>query len=162
MSAVLACVAALCLATCLHVEHRHSMRSSGFLSVWVTLSVILDGTIARSYCLRPAYHSVGALSATAGAMKLVVMILEEIPKKHYVKDKNTGRPVGKEAISGFWNRTFYLWLNETLYSGFRVVLRVHHLDNLDEIFSSEMLNERFNATWLRGKYLIALTFLPPS
>ena len=85
------------------------MRSSGFLSVWVTLSVVLDGTIARSYCLRSAtYHSVGALAATAGAMKLVIMILEEIPKKNYVKDKDTGKPVGKEAKSGFWNRIFYL------------------------------------------------------
>lgn len=128
------------------------MRSSGFLSVWVTLSVVLDGTIARSYYLRSAaYHNVGALVATTGAMKLIVMILEEIPKKNYAKDKDTGKPIGKEALSGFWNRIFYLWLNQTLYSGFRVILTVDNLDNLENIFSSEALAERFITAWHNGR-----------
>lgn len=60
-------------------------------------------------------------------------------------------PVGKEAMSGFWNRIFYLWLNQTLYSGFRVILNVDNLDNLENIFSSEALAERFNESWRKRK-----------
>lgn len=152
-SAVLALITSLFLAACLFMEHRHSLRSSALLSVWLTCSIIFDGAMARSYFLRENCHDLAAMAVTSAVCKLVTMLLGEVRKTHFVKDPNTGKPAGQEATSGFWSRALYLWLNKTFYTGFKQVLDTDDLDNLGPEFSSEGLLERFNAAWITGRPL---------
>lgn len=127
------------------------MRSTTVLSVWLTCSIAFDGAIARSYFLREDCDDLAAMAVTSAVCKLVTMLLEEVRKTHFVRDPNTGKPVGQEATSGFWSRVLYLWLNRTFFVGFKQVLTIDDLDNLGPEFSSENLLERFNAAWIIGK-----------
>lgn len=127
------------------------------LSIWLTSGIVFDGATARSYFLRSGCDDLGAVTVLAAACKLVIMILEEIPKKKYVKTSNTGTATeeelpGKEAVSGFWNRTLYLWLNETFRAGFKQNLSIDQLDNLGPEFSSKMLSETFQTVWSDGMF----------
>ena len=136
------------------MEHRHSLRSSAFLSVWLTCSIMFDGAMAHSYFLREGFHDLAAMAVTSAVCKLVTMVLGEVRKTHFVKDPNTGKPASsQEATSGFWSRALYLWLNKTLYAGFQKVLDIDDLDNLGPEFSSELLLDRFNRAWATGKLL---------
>lgn len=150
-SAVLACVASLLVGLLVFVEHKHSTQSSGFLSVWLTIGTLLDATTARSYFLRSLRPDLGAVAVAVAATKLVLVVLQEVPKTQYVKDENTGKPLGREARSGFWNRTFYVWINRTLFAGFRSIISIKDLDPLDETFSSTSLVQRFNNVWTKCK-----------
>lgn len=138
----------------LSYEHRYSMRSSAFLSLWLTSYMLFDGAIARSYFLRSGLETVAALSVATAFLKAALVVMEEWPKTHYVKDSTTGKPVGKEASSGFWNRALFLWLNKTLYSGYAMVISYDDLDPLDSVFDSSQLAEKFNAVWQNGTFFL--------
>lgn len=101
--------------------------------------------------MRSEYHALGAVTVSAAALKLVMMVLQEMPKKNIIRDPKTARPVGKEAVSGFWNRTLYVWLNKTFYTGFRALLQPEDLDELGPEFLSELLAEKFNDKWSKSK-----------
>lgn len=127
------------------------MRSSAFLSLWLTSYMLFDGVIARSYLLRSGLGNAAALSVATALLKGALVVMEEWPKTHYVKDSTTGKPVGKEFSSGFWNRALFLWLNKTLYSGYAMVISYDDLDPLDSAFDSSQLADKFDTVWHNGR-----------
>ena len=150
-AASLACAATLLLALLLNFEHRFSTSSSAFMSVWLVASLLCDGAIARSCYLRAGLQSVGSLLVAAAVLKVILTVLEEWPKTNFVKDSNTGKPVARESTGGFWNRTLILWLNKTLYSGYRFVINMDDLDDLDAELKSSTIAATFQEHWEKGK-----------
>ena len=158
-------MSSVCLAGCLFTEHRHSLRSSAILSICLTSGIVFDAATARSYFLRSGCDDLGAVTVLAAACKLAVMILEEIPKNKFAKmpNKETSSEKdspGKEATSGFWNRTLYLWLNETFHAGFKQILCIDQLDKLGPEFSSETLSEAFKTVWPGGMFTFEAADFP--
>lgn len=107
---------------------------------------------SRAYFLRPGYNVFASLSVATGVLKLILLILEEIPKaSRFVPGPHLTS--GSEARSGYWNRTLYVWLNQTLLRGFRKILTVDELGNLGAEFASEYLVSVFLKKWNTGKPL---------
>lgn len=153
-AAALACVATTLLSILLHFEHRRSTSSSAFTAVWLVASLLCDGAIARSCYLRPGLQSVGSLLVCAAVLKLIITVLEEWPKTNFVKDSNTGKPVARESTGGFWNRNLVLWLNKTLFSGYRFVISMDDLDELDADLKSSTIAATFQEHWAKGKLVV--------
>lgn len=145
----LVCVGTLCIVAAVSLEHRHSFRSSALISLYLSLTALLDAVKARSLFLRPRLHAVGGLAAAAAAAKLALVLLQEVSKRTHIKDPALRRSLSKEATSGFWNRSLFLWLNSTFLLGFRTVLRIDDLGSLGDDFSADHLSARFAPVWAK-------------
>ncbi|KAK2601519.1 hypothetical protein QQS21_004904 [Conoideocrella luteorostrata] len=147
----LSCVGAMCIVAVINLEHRHSLRSSSLISLYLGLTLLFDIVKSRSYLLRPGLRVHGGLSAATAVIKLVLVLLEEIPKKEHIRNPKLKESLSKESASGFWNRSLFIWLNSTFLLGFRNILKVDHLGSLGSEFSSEQLTTRFEPIWQRRK-----------
>ncbi|EFZ03270.2 ABC transporter, transmembrane domain, type 1 [Metarhizium robertsii ARSEF 23] len=148
----LVCVGTLCIVAAVSLEHRHSFRSSALISLYLSLTALLDAVKARSLFLRPRLHAVGGLAAAAASAKLALVLLQEVSKRTHIKDPALRRSLSKEATSGFWNRSLFLWLNSTFLLGFRTVLRIDDLGSLGDDFSADHLSARFEPVWAKYKH----------
>lgn len=157
----LVCVGTLCIVAAVSLEHRHSFRSSALISLYLSLTALLDAVKARSFFLRPRLHAVGGLAAAAAAAKLALVLLQEVSKRTHIKDPALRRSLSKEATSGFWNRSLFLWLNSTFLLGFRTVLRIDDLGSLGDDFSADHLSARFEPVWAKCTAQVALPPGPP-
>lgn len=133
----------------LNTEHLRSVQPSTLLSINFGITVFLDGIKARSYLLRVGLDNVGAAQIVVVAAKFALLLLEEVPKTPILA--NFGKFVGKEALSGFWSRSLFLWLNEIFVVGFRQNLTVEELGNLEPQFSTELLASQFKEAWDNSK-----------
>lgn len=149
--AVTACVAAASLVPTLYLEHRHVLRSSSFIAIWLIATIFCEATKARSLFLRDV-HYLAILATTSAVVKGIIFCLEEIPKSPWITDEETKKSTGKEATSGFVSRSLFLWINGMFFAGSKGVLRLEHLDNLDSSFASEHLLEHFSKFWTSGMY----------
>lgn len=146
-ASLLGCIAAICIIAIVNFEHRRSLQSSALLSLYLGLTILLDIVKVRSYLLRSGLQVVGGITVAIATIKFVVLVLEEIPKRKYIKDTALRTSMSKEGASGFWNRSLFLWLNSTLLLGFRRVLQVDHLGHLGVDFASENLSAKFEPNW---------------
>ena len=152
-SAILACCASASLAACLYLDHIFSTCPSAFLTVCLAFSILFDGATAYLYQSIPGFHHVVTTTETTAAVKMVIMSLQELPKKAFVKDPNTGRPVNNKILTGCWTRTLHVWLTKTVFAGFQAIVQRRELDDLEDLepeYSSELLAERFKAIWNTG------------
>lgn len=146
------CFGAFCVALMLSSEHRHSIQPSTFLSVYFFFSVITDGIRAGTYISRNVQLEViGGLQVAVTVLSFALLILEEIPKTSSVKSSHHARSPGKEAVSGFWSRTLFIWLNDVFLLGFRASIKVKDLSNLGPEFSTERLVEGFDRIWAKSE-----------
>lgn len=120
------------------------------------LSLILDAVKSRSYFIRHNLDALGSLSAVAGAIKLLIVILEEVPRRHLLIDVQLRSTAGKEATGGFLYRTFLGWLSSLFARGFSRVLSIKDLETLSPELSSRYLFKSFNAIWIKGGLLTLL------
>lgn len=116
------------------------------------IAAIFEIAKARSYFLRTMY-TIAALSTASVAIKLALLIAQELPKTRDILDKQLRESIGKECVTGFWNRAFFIWLNPTFMFGFRNVLAVDDLSALGPRFSSKYLSQRLNRNWKKGKLI---------
>lgn len=147
----LSCFAALCIALLFNTEHRRSIKPSTLLSIYFGITVFLDGAKARSYLLRSGLDGIGAIQVAVAVVKFILLVLEERPKKLGLQNKNLRDFFGKEALSGFWSRSLFLWLNDVFLIGFRRIITLQDLGNLGPEFSTADLSNKFGVIWNKGK-----------
>ncbi len=150
MASGLACVASILMAIVVGVAHRFSLRSSALVSIYLTLTVMFDAAKIRSYFARDDTHSLAYASIVAVAIKGILLILEEIPKRPSIADEEVRKSVGNEAVSGFWSRSLFVWLNDLLLLGYRSIITVDDLEELGPEFASETLHKSFSLVWAAG------------
>lgn len=146
-SSSVSCLAALCIGLMINSEHRRAIQPSTVLSIYFAISVAVDIAKARSYFLRVGLDAVGALQIVVTIAKASLLLLEEMPKTSLLKDTALRDYLGKEALSGFWNRSLGIWMYETFSSGFRNILSIDDLGNLSPEFFTSTLSERFESAW---------------
>lgn len=157
-AASLSCVGALCIAFTLFAEHKHSMRPSTFLSIYLSISFLLDIAKTRTYFLRTDLKAIAIVSVFILLFKLAILVLEEMPKKSLTKleeHKNTGA----EAFSGFWNRAFLVWLNSTFALGYKTILKIDDLQSLPPEILAEKSSVDFQEKWDNRMYRICIVLL---
>lgn len=155
-------VASLGLAGAIYIGHRHLTRSSGILALFLFFSMLVDITKSRSYFLRPHLESLGALAAATAALRLCLMVLEEVSKVSLLVDENVRKAAGSETTGGYFGRAFLVFLLPMLKSGYTSRLGPDNLVRLGLEFSSRTLHARLQRQWKKkifidSKYRLVLT-----
>lgn len=144
-AAILSFLASLCVAAILYIAHCFCLSPSAFLSIYLSLTMAFDITMARSYFLRNSIDALGGLQAAVAGLKLVLVALEEVPKRQLFRSK-LFRPGLGETV-GFWNRALLLWLNPLLRLGFRQDVSVDDLPEIGDKYDSDKLFDKFYSLW---------------
>ncbi|KAJ6790277.1 hypothetical protein PWT90_07508 [Aphanocladium album] len=150
-AASLELVAAISVGLMMYWEHKHAVRSSAFLALYLFLTACCDAVKSRTYFLRPGMETLGALAATAAALRSSLIVLEEICKKPLLIDENMRVISGPEATSGFFQRTFFIYLQPMLMTGFRQKLTTKDMGKLGIDFSSKALHLRLKKNLAKSK-----------
>lgn len=149
----MSCLSIVALASVIIIEHRRIPNSSTALpSAFLMLTVLTGIAKTRSYFLR-AMHALAALSTVSTIFRFLLIALLEVPKRSYLIDKDMQQSIGREAVAGFWNRVFFVWLNPTFIRGFRHLLHVEDLSPLGPEFGSQELFKRLSLHWKKCRSL---------
>jgi hypothetical protein len=134
------------------VDHSRSPRPSILLNSYLFLTLLLDGTQARTLFLssgdRPeiAYSSI---FSAAIALKLGIFLLEARQKSRWISwDMKDHSP---EETSGIFALGVYFWLNRLFLAGYSKVLKVKDLYPLDSTLDAKLLHDKFSANINYGK-----------
>lgn len=131
----------------MYMGHLHCIRSSGFLALYLIVTLLIDIVKSRSYFLRPEIGTLGGLTAATAALRLTLLLLEEKSKRSLIIDKETRELSGPEATSGYLARAFLLFLNPMFAAGYYHRLNDKDLMHLGLDFSSKRLHSRLQKHW---------------
>ncbi|KAM3556139.1 hypothetical protein ARSEF4850_005661 [Beauveria asiatica] len=145
-------LASLGLCAVLYIEHRHAIRSSAFLALYLGICLLLEAAESRSYFLR-GLAPLGAITTAMAATRLALLIIEEIPKRHLIIDPEIRNLSSGEVTSGFWCRTFFFFLGPMFHVGYHGILKTEGLMSLGLEFSSARLFSRLLKRWQSSNQL---------
>ena len=151
-ASALSCIGSVCIPMILYAEHRYSFQPSTFLSVFLSVTTLLDIAKAYSCFKRPELFEAGCVYVSIVGLQICLLLSQEISKRRLIDPERLDVPLGSEAISGFWNRSLFLWINSTLLLGFRKILAVEDLPLINPEFNSARLLRKFDSKWKRGKF----------
>ncbi|KAH8659923.1 ABC transporter [Xylariales sp. PMI_506] len=140
-------------------EHTYSVRPSTLLSVYLGASLILDLARVRTLFLIPDSLNLACIYFTSFVVKALLFVLESTEKQRNLNEKwKTSAP---EETSGPINRALFIWTNQLFRQGFRTILTVDTLTDLDrEILSASKplkLKERWQKS--HGDYALLWSFI---
>ncbi|OAQ99516.1 hypothetical protein LLEC1_05570 [Akanthomyces lecanii] len=142
-------VATINVAVMVYVGHKHSVRSSSTLALYLLSTFAVDIAKSRSFFLRSGLDALGAIAVATASLRLCLIIFEEVSKKSLIIDDELRQTTGKEAASGFITRTFLLFLNPIFMTGFYNIVRRENMDKLGQDMSSKKLHEELKEQWRR-------------
>lgn len=130
-----------------YTSHSHFLQPSLFLSIYLTATLLFDIASTRTYFSRIGLETLAHLTCALPPLKLVLVILEEVSKRSLIMDKDIRASLSSEIVSGFWNRTMFMWINPLLIFGFRNVIKNDKLPDVGYQFDSERLYDTFRKRW---------------
>lgn len=152
-------VAACGLLVLLIAEHRHAIRASALVGLYLVLSIVIDAVETRSYFKRDI-NSLGAISAVSIAVRLTLLVLDEVPRVNLIIDPIIRDASGREATSGFWSRTLFVFMAPLFHIGFKRTILPQDLSPIGIEFSSKRLFTEISRNWKpteqMGKYSLML------
>ncbi|EPS38832.1 hypothetical protein H072_7417 [Dactylellina haptotyla CBS 200.50] len=132
------------------IEHCKSRRPSWLLTVYLSLTLLLDATILRTlYLSQETYPlSIRVATSISAVAKFIVIVIEATEKKGIQRGTNiAARKQSPEEFSGPFGQMLYWWLNGLIIKGFKNVLKLEDLFNVSEDMRSEKLDEKFWQEW---------------
>lgn len=129
-----------------HLEHRHTVRPSATISIYLALACVLDVARIRTQALVPGQTTVAGLLGAAVAVKLAALAVE-MQEKTSILLPEYAAGFSSEAHANLISRAFFLWLNPLLYTGFRNVMSAQDLPNIHQKLASEDLAARVQSRW---------------
>lgn len=140
-------VATINVAIMVYVGHKHSVRSSSALALYLLSTFAVDIAKSRSFFLRSGLDTLGGIAVATACLRLCLVSLEEISKRSLIVDDELRELTGQESASGFFSRTFLLFLNPIFMTGFYETVRRGHMDKLGQELSSKNLHSQLNEQW---------------
>lgn len=140
-------VAALAIGTIVYMEHRHAIRTSSLLTVYLFLGLLIDTTKSRSFFLRPGSGTLGALAVVSGCLRLALLILEGKSGRDLQISIGVRDSPEPESTSSFLNRLLFLFLAPMVAASFSQELQSDHLTKLGLDFSSHRLHQLLKKHW---------------
>jgi ATP-binding cassette, subfamily C (CFTR/MRP), member 1 len=144
-SAVLSFAAALAMYSLSYMEHTRSIRPSTLLEVYLLFSILLDIPQARTLFIRHNNVPIAAVYVVSVVAKVVLWALESRNKAKHLKEPYQEYP--PEATRGIVNRILFCWLNSFLVKGFKGLLSIDDVYQLDPSLSSEPLRDSMQTAW---------------
>lgn len=135
-------------AVALCYDHLYAAQSTTFLSIFLTLSTIAEGTRTRSFFLRndPEMTTVAGLSLGCTILNALLVVLLELPKT-LDSPQYRNRNLVPDATIGFWGRVCLFWVNSLFFQGFRGTISMNDLAELGPASESENLADEMEQTW---------------
>lgn len=132
-----------------YTEHKRSVRPSLLLGAYLVLTIILDTAHARTLWIRDGLTPIAGVFTASLAIKAVILVLEETPKRAYLPDSE--KDIAVECTTGVVSRSLFWWLNGLFFQGFRLLIGLEDLGSIDPKFDSTVLLDRLDRVWSRGK-----------
>ncbi|KAJ3938533.1 uncharacterized protein N0V96_011260 [Colletotrichum fioriniae] len=126
-----------------------SVRPSLLLGGYLVLTIVLDTAHARTLWIRDGLTPIAGVFTASLAIKAVMLMLEETPKRGYLPDSE--KDVAVECTTGVVSRSLFWWLNGLFFQGFRLLIGLEDLGPIDPKFDSTVLLGRLDRVWSRGK-----------
>lgn len=134
-----------------YIDHRHSLRPSTLLSLYLSVLAILDIARVRTLWLIGTAHGEAAAMTVTLILTVAALLFESAEKRSSVpQEKRLGAP---EEYSGFWARTAFVWLVATFRAGYSKVIVQDDLPILDTRLQSNVLREKLVGTRAKCKNL---------
>jgi ATP-binding cassette subfamily C (CFTR/MRP) protein 1 len=147
----LSLISSLAICVLSYVEHCRSIRPSTLLNIYLFFALIPNAIQLRTLYLRDSTSTIFHVSLASAIITLFLLVLEAQAKTKYLKREFQGQ--APEAVSGFWNRSFFWWINPLLVTGYYNILTLDNLPRLDPSMSSETLRVRMQASWDKRRRL---------
>lgn len=140
-------VAAVTIGLIIYMQHRHAIRTSALLAIYLLVGILIDITKSRSYFIRSGQTALGGLAAATGSLRLGLFVFEEVSRRNLISDQNVRNNAGPESTSGWLSRTYFLFLTPMLATGFKKELQSSHLIKLGLDFSSKAMHTKLGKSW---------------
>ncbi|KAM3075096.1 hypothetical protein ACMFMF_005777 [Clarireedia jacksonii] len=140
---VLAATFGLCILS--YFEHTKNIRPSSIISAYLFLTLPFDGAQLRSRWLRGDNVTGNGVASALLALKLLVLISEEIEKRGVLFAPYAY--LSPEATSGLFSRSLFWWLNPLFRLGFRGTVNDGGLFAADGNLLSRACRSRFTRHW---------------
>lgn len=118
LTSIITCIGALCIAIIAFANHIYFLRPLPFLGLYLTVTLLADIGVTRTYFRRDGLDSIARLHVSIPVLKALLLILEEISKRSLVISEDL-RELGGEQYAGAWNRSLLVWFNSILFAGYR-------------------------------------------
>ncbi|KAE8154372.1 P-loop containing nucleoside triphosphate hydrolase protein [Aspergillus avenaceus] len=139
----MACVSAICIIVLSCLEHVRSARPSILLNGYLFLTLLLDIAQSRTLWLAAVSWQDGVFSrlfTAAVAVKVALVLSESWPKGTWLKKNAESR--NPEQTAGIFSLAMFCWLNGIFWNGFRTVLALQDLFELDPPMATDRLRSR--------------------
>lgn len=144
-ASTLSFLSAIIIGVSVCVGHLYFCASPAFLGFFLTVTLLLDCATARSLSLRAGFHSISRFEIAVPVLKFLLVIMEEISKRSILRDKEMAAELGREAVAGFWSRSFFFWINGLLWIGFGDEVTNENIRDIG--FDSEIQCNEFALCW---------------
>ncbi|KXH32504.1 hypothetical protein CSIM01_13585 [Colletotrichum simmondsii] len=141
-------IEAIAIGALSYTEHKRSVRPSLLLGAYLVLTIILDTAHARTLWIRDGLTPIAGVFTASLAIKAVILVLEETPKRAYLSDSE--KDVAVECTTGVVSRSLFWWLNGLFFQGFRLLIGLEDLGSIDPKFDSAVLLDRLDSVWSRA------------
>lgn len=133
-----------------YLEHVLLVRPSTLLTVYLSISSLLDLARVRTLFFVADSQIVARIFLGAYCVKIGILILEIVEKRSLLLPRSKGS--SREATSGVLNRALFIWLNDLFWKGFGTHLTFDILTPLDADILSASKPTSLIARWERGCY----------
>lgn len=128
-------------------EHARTVAPSALIGCYIIISVVVDVVRLRTLFLlrRPGSESIAAVLALATAIKLGVVVTEAATKRHILLERYRSLP--PEVLSNIYSKAVFWWINPLFKAGFRHILHVGDLYDIDDALRSDRLKSKLQNAW---------------
>jgi hypothetical protein len=131
-----------------YIEHVRCVRPSTVLSIYLTVSILLDLACVRTVLLLPYDQAVPNLLRVSFVAKILLLAGEVKEKRSLFRDQ--WKNESPEATSGVFNRALFIWVNGIFVKGYRAVLTIDMLAPLDTELLSASNPSSLIDRWKKG------------
>lgn len=147
--------AALAFCPLSHFEHTRSVKPSSILTLYLLFSCLFDVARTRTLWAIEGNVLIAGLFTTTVPVKFCILLLECWGKRDLILPSE--KTYSPEATSGILNQSLFWWLNPLFLRGFREVLSVEKLLDVDKHLGAEIAADKLQRTWtkLTGQYQLS-------
>lgn len=146
---VLTFLASAAIVAVVYGSHLNEFHASFVSSLYLSLTLLLDATKSRSFFNRPGLASLGAVAATTAGLKLVLVVLEEIPKTKLILTPSPH--ISPETTSGLWSRMTFVWVLPLLTRGYSRTIGIDDINGIGPEFAADRLYKEFGSVLTKSR-----------
>lgn len=134
------------------LEDQRSVRPSDLMVLYFFVATILAIPRARTlWLLSPVVKIQAILWTLVTIASACVFCLESSHKTQLLR--LAYRQSSKEHTSNFWVRSFFIWVLPLFQSGYRSILALHDMPEVDHDLQGESAENRLLRSWSKSKSL---------